>query len=98
MPEWTGDWRVEVRDSRGNVLETIRFTVGPNRQPVGSSPHFWDTTARPGDVGRGVGFNCRTSLPQFRSPERPKVPLVGVSSRVPTSDPFVSSLKMVGNH
>ena len=27
MPEWTGDWRVEVRDSRGNVLETIRFTV-----------------------------------------------------------------------
>ena len=28
MPEWTGDWRVEVRDSSGNVLETIRFTVG----------------------------------------------------------------------
>jgi len=27
MPEWTGDWRVEVRDARGNVLETIRFTV-----------------------------------------------------------------------
>ena len=27
MPEWTGDWRVEVRDDRGNVLETIRFTV-----------------------------------------------------------------------
>jgi hypothetical protein len=29
MPEWTGDWRVEVRDGNGNVLETIRFTVGP---------------------------------------------------------------------
>lgn len=28
MPEWTGDWRVEVRDAEGNVLETIRFTVG----------------------------------------------------------------------
>ncbi len=28
MPEWTGNWRVEVRDSNGNVLETIRFTVG----------------------------------------------------------------------
>ena len=27
-PEWAGDWRVEVRDGRGNVLETIRFTVG----------------------------------------------------------------------
>ena len=27
-PEWTGDWRVEVRDGRGNVLETMRFTVG----------------------------------------------------------------------
>ena len=27
MPEWTGDWRVEVRDASGNVLETIRFTV-----------------------------------------------------------------------
>ncbi len=28
MPEWTGDWRVEVRDGGGNVLETLRFTVG----------------------------------------------------------------------
>ncbi len=28
VPEWTGDWRVEVRDAGGNVLETIRFTVG----------------------------------------------------------------------
>ena len=28
VPEWTGDWRVEVRDNGGNVLETIRFTVG----------------------------------------------------------------------
>ncbi len=27
-PEWTGDWRVEVRDGEGNVLETLRFTVG----------------------------------------------------------------------
>ena len=27
VPEWTGDWRVEVRDSAGNVIETIRFTV-----------------------------------------------------------------------
>ena len=27
-PEWAGDWRVEVRDSGGNVLDTINFTVG----------------------------------------------------------------------
>ena len=27
MAEWTGDWRVEVRDDAGNVIETIRFTV-----------------------------------------------------------------------
>ena len=27
-PEWAGDWRVEIRDASGNVLETIRFTVG----------------------------------------------------------------------
>lgn len=27
-PEWSGSWRVEVRDADGNVLETIRFTVG----------------------------------------------------------------------
>jgi len=27
MLEWTGDWRVEVRDTSGNVIETIRFTV-----------------------------------------------------------------------
>ena len=26
--QWTGEWRVEVRDAEGNVLETIRFTVG----------------------------------------------------------------------
>ncbi len=27
MPEWTGAWRVEVRDSAESVIETIRFTV-----------------------------------------------------------------------
>ena len=27
MPEWSGAWRVEVRDASGNVIETIRFTV-----------------------------------------------------------------------
>ena len=27
-PEWAGDWRVEVRDSGGNVIETLSFTVG----------------------------------------------------------------------
>ncbi len=27
VPEWTGAWRVEVRDSAGNVIETIGFTV-----------------------------------------------------------------------
>ncbi len=27
MADWTGDWRVEVRDDAGNVIETIRFTV-----------------------------------------------------------------------
>jgi hypothetical protein len=28
QPEWTGDWRVEVRDAAGAVLATARFTVG----------------------------------------------------------------------
>ena len=28
LPEWTGEWRVEVRDSGGSVLETLTFTVG----------------------------------------------------------------------
>ena len=28
MPEWTGNWRVEVRDDAGNVLQTIPFMVG----------------------------------------------------------------------
>ncbi len=27
MSDWTGDWRVEIRDDTGNVIETIRFTV-----------------------------------------------------------------------
>ena len=27
VPEWTGAWRVEARDSAGNVIATIRFTV-----------------------------------------------------------------------
>ncbi|MGH7700425.1 MAG: DUF2914 domain-containing protein [Gemmatimonadales bacterium] len=26
--EWTGAWRVEVRDAAGNVLQTVQFTVG----------------------------------------------------------------------
>jgi hypothetical protein len=27
-PEWTGEWQVEVKDEFGNVLKTVRFTVG----------------------------------------------------------------------
>jgi hypothetical protein len=27
-PEWSGDWRVEIRDANGAVLDTVRFTVG----------------------------------------------------------------------
>ncbi len=27
MEDWTGDWRVEVRDDAGSVLATVRFTV-----------------------------------------------------------------------
>ncbi|MEE9534680.1 MAG: DUF2914 domain-containing protein [Acidimicrobiia bacterium] len=27
-PDWTGEWRVEIRDEDGNVVETVRFTVG----------------------------------------------------------------------
>ena len=27
-PEWTGEWTVEVKDESGNVLKTVRFTVG----------------------------------------------------------------------
>ena len=28
VPEWTGPWRVEVRDAAGTVLSTVSFTVG----------------------------------------------------------------------
>ena len=28
LPEWTGEWRVEIRDEADNVLETVTFTVG----------------------------------------------------------------------
>ena len=27
-PEWAGEWRVEIRDSAGNLLDTVSFTVG----------------------------------------------------------------------
>lgn len=27
-PEWSGDWRVEIRDADGNLLDTVSFTVG----------------------------------------------------------------------
>ena len=27
-PEWAGDWRVEIRDDTGNLLEALSFTVG----------------------------------------------------------------------
>ena len=27
-PEWSGEWRVEIRDGDGNLLDTRAFTVG----------------------------------------------------------------------
>jgi len=27
-PEWAGEWRVEIRDDTGNLLEALSFTVG----------------------------------------------------------------------
>jgi hypothetical protein len=27
-PEWTGEWRVEVRNEAGEVIQTVTFTVG----------------------------------------------------------------------
>lgn len=27
VPEWTGEWTVEIRDEGGNVLKTLTFTV-----------------------------------------------------------------------
>ncbi len=27
-PEWSGEWRVEIRDAQGNLLDTRSFTVG----------------------------------------------------------------------
>lgn len=27
-PEWTGEWTVEIRDSTGNLLDALSFTVG----------------------------------------------------------------------
>ena len=27
-PEWSGAWRVEIRDTDGNVIETLNFTIG----------------------------------------------------------------------
>ena len=29
QPDWTGDWRVEVRDASGTVLSTASFTIAP---------------------------------------------------------------------
>ncbi len=27
LPSWTGEWKVEIADGEGNVLETLSFTV-----------------------------------------------------------------------
>ena len=27
LPEWAGEWRIEVRDEQGTVLDTQRFTI-----------------------------------------------------------------------
>lgn len=27
-PEWAGEWRVEIRDGAGNLLDTLSFSVG----------------------------------------------------------------------
>jgi hypothetical protein len=31
-PEWTGEWKVEVRNAAGEVLKTVAFTVGSSRR------------------------------------------------------------------
>ena len=30
LPQWTGNWEVEIRDGEGNSLATATFTVGGN--------------------------------------------------------------------
>lgn len=34
LPEWTGDWKVEVRDSAGNLLRTVEFRVVEGQPPA----------------------------------------------------------------
>jgi hypothetical protein len=36
LPEWTGDWKVEVRDSAGAVLKSVEFRVVEG-EPAGSA-------------------------------------------------------------
>ena len=93
MPEWTGDWRVEVRDSRGNVLETIRFTVRGQANRL--AHNFWDATARLGEGSRLRSPNSSPSPLISRTPRG--VLLLCVSRSVP-SEAFGALFKTVGNH
>lgn len=47
LPEWTGAWKVEVRDSGGNVLKTVEFTVTEGETP-GASRDSGEGAAEPG--------------------------------------------------
>jgi hypothetical protein len=37
LPEWTGDWKVEIRDSAGNVLKSVEFKVVEGEPPGGAA-------------------------------------------------------------
>src|SRR5439155_14647587 len=45
-PDWTGAWRVEVRDASGTVLKRIDFTVGQYGGPAPTDPQ-WTGSAEP---------------------------------------------------
>jgi hypothetical protein len=37
LPEWTGDWTVEIQDADGKVLHTVRFNIGHKMETAGTA-------------------------------------------------------------
>lgn len=38
LPEWTGDWSVEITDPEGTVLETVKFSIEEQQEEEVTEP------------------------------------------------------------
>ena len=51
IPDWAGDWEVKIEDSQGNVLKSVKFSIGSEPvKPDSMSPS--DSTIKTDDTNK----------------------------------------------